>query len=137
MVSRMRVAKRVLSTTTAENIAHVLLNLSKGRVRCCWLFARLHEAVPDMLNAASKVKIKSVKPIVASRRATSGSEVTSEVQTTAAQLAAVKNKLNVDSINKALAVRSVTVPLAIFDRLCIQAAIHFYYPVLTFLVLKD
>jgi hypothetical protein len=77
-----------------------------------------------MFNAASKVKIKSVKPIVASRRATSGSEVTSEVQTTAAQQNAVKGKLNVESINKALAVRSFPVPLAIFDRLCRHAAIH-------------
>ena len=76
-----------------------------------------------MCTAASKVQIKSVKPILASRRKASGSEVTSEVQTTAADLAAVKGKLNVDSINKALAVRSLPVPLAISDRLCRHAAI--------------
>ncbi len=69
------------------------------------MFARLHEAVPDMCNAASKVKIKDVKPILAPRRA-SGSEVTSEVTTTKAQEAAVNANLNVDNINKALEVRS-------------------------------
>lgn len=69
------------------------------------MLARLHEAVPDMCNAASKVKIKAVKPILASRRAT-GSEVTSEVTTTKANQAAVKADLNLDNINKALAVRS-------------------------------
>jgi hypothetical protein len=60
-----------------------------------------------MCTAASKVTIKSVKPILASRRKASGSEVTSEVQTTAADQAAVKGKLNVDSINKALAAKGL------------------------------
>jgi hypothetical protein len=77
-----------------------------------------------MFNAASKVKIKSVKPIIASRRAASGSEVTSQVETTKDKLDALKNKLTLDNINKALAVQSFSVPLANFDRLCRHAAIH-------------
>jgi len=69
---------------------------------------------------ASKVKIKAVKPILASRRAT-GSEVTSEVTTTKANQAAVKADLNLDNINKALVAKGL--PTAAKDANAVRATL--------------